>query len=167
MNFRENWADGSKGAPTLDFLGPDDLSAIATIERLVFPEPLSLTEVIRLWASANTVYVGIHDGGRLAAFFGFEVHVPIAHVIANATHPDFRRRGYGTRVLREAESIARSRGARWFVGEVRKSNTPQRELLARVGWQEIGLCPAFFGNGEDAYVVWHLLPTATGAREES
>lgn len=164
MTSEEQPREGQAIAPTLDFLGPDDLSAIATIERLVFPEPLSLTEVIRLWASANTVYVGIHDQGRLAAFFGFEVHVPIAHVIANATHPDFRRRGFGTRVLREAESIARSRGARWFVGEVRRSNTPQRKLLERVGWQEIGICPAFFGNGEDAYVVWHLLPTQADVR---
>ncbi len=146
------------GRPSLDILGPDDLPAIATIERLVFPEPLSLAEVIRLWASLSTVYVGIHDEGRLAAYFGFEIHGPTAHVVANATHPDFRRRGYASRVLREAEAIARSRGARWFVGEVRRSNTPQRRVLARLGWQEIGICPAFFGNGEDGYVVWHLLP---------
>jgi ribosomal-protein-alanine N-acetyltransferase len=134
----------------------EELAEVAAIERQVFPEPLSLVELETLYDQPGTVYVGFHDDGRLAAYFGFQVVHATAHVISNATHPDHRRRGYGTRVLREAEPIARALGARWYLGQVRRSNAAQRRILARLGWREIGLCPRFFGNGEDAYVVFRL-----------
>ena len=54
--------------------------------------------------------------------------------------------------------MAASRGARWFSGEVRVSNTAQLKfLLEKLGWIQIGVCPRFFKNGEDAVVVWHWL----------
>lgn len=144
-------------SPALVLLGLADLPQVAAIERLVFAEPLSLAEITRLWHRKETVYVGFRVGDVVAAYFGFTVSGPTAHVIANATHPDFRGRGYGHRVLREAEPIACARGARWYLGEVRRSNTVQRHILHELGWAEVGICPRFFGNGEDAYVVWHLL----------
>jgi len=143
--------------PELVPLALADLPQVADIERRVFVEPLSLPELVQLWHREDTVYVGFRQGDTVAAYFGFTISGPTAHVIANATHPDFRRRGYGHRVLREAEPIAYARGARWYLGEVRCSNTAQRRILSQLGWVEIGICPHFFGNGEDAYVVWHLL----------
>lgn len=140
----------------LVLLRRDELPEVAAIERLVFPEPLSLPAIEALYDQPGTVYVGFHEAGRLAAYFGFQVIHATAHVISNATHPDHRRRGYGTRVLREAEPLARALGARWYLGQVRRSNDEQRRILARLGWQEVALCPRFFGNGEDGYVVFRL-----------
>ena len=139
-------------------LGADELPQVAAIEALVFPEPLRLADLRRLWRDPATAYVGFRVGDRLGAYFGFQTFGPTAHVVSNATHPDFRRQGLGARVLQEAEPLARGRGARWFLGEVRVSNAAQRRVLARIGWSEVGTCPAFFGNGEDAIVVWRCLP---------
>jgi ribosomal-protein-alanine N-acetyltransferase len=139
-------------------LAATDLAQVAALEEAVFPEPLSYAEVVRLWARDSTVYIGVREGDRLLAYFGFEVHGPTAHVISNATRPDARRRGLGSLVLRAGEEFARARGARWFLGEVRRSNVAQLRLLARLGWRVVGLVPRFFGNGEDAYAVWRLLP---------
>jgi ribosomal-protein-alanine N-acetyltransferase len=137
---------------------PGELAQVAAIEALVFPEPLVLPALEQLWRQPETTYVAYRSEGRVAAYFGFQVFGPTAHVISNATHPDFRRQGLGGRILREAEPIARGRGARWFLGEVRVSNTPQLRVLRRIGWLEVGTCPAFFGNGEDGIVVWRCLP---------
>ncbi|MDA8346551.1 MAG: GNAT family N-acetyltransferase [Thermaerobacter sp.] len=136
----------------------EELSRVAAIEALVFPEPLNREELEALWEMEGVRYLAIREGAALAAYFGFSVHGPIAHVISNATDPAFRRRGYGGRILVEAEPFARAMGARWFLGEVRASNGAQRSVLRRIGWQEIGRCPHFFGNGEDAYVVFRCLP---------
>jgi ribosomal-protein-alanine N-acetyltransferase len=144
----------------LEPLRRQDLAEVAAIEAAVFPEPLDLGHLERLWSDPATCYVGFRAGGRVAAYFGFQVHGPTAHVISNATHPAYRRRGLGARVLREAEPLALARGARWFLGEVRVSNHPQRRILRRLGWREVGECPRFFGNGEDAVVVWRCLPLA-------
>lgn len=148
--------------PELQLLAAEELPQVAAIEAQVFPEPLDLRSLARLYASPQVRYVVLRDEGKVAAYFGFDVHGPTAHVISNATHPDCRRRGYGGRVLHEAEPLARSLGARWFLGEVRVSNDAQRRLLAEIHWQEIGVCRRFFGNGEDAYVVFRCFPEEVG-----
>lgn len=142
------------GEAAVEPLGVADLGAVAAIEQAVFPEPLSLDAVVRLWARSDVCYLGIRSEGRLAAYFGFSLDGPTAHVIANATDPSERRRGLADRLLRAGEAEARRRGARWFLGEVRHSNAPQLRVLSRLGWSVIGTCPAFFGNGEDAHIVW-------------
>jgi ribosomal-protein-alanine N-acetyltransferase len=157
--------EGAEAAWKLEPLAFTALPQIGAIEAAVFPEPLTLTDLLRLWLQPETLYVGYCDRGRVAAYFGFQVHGPTAHVIANATHPEYRRRGLATRLLREAEPLARARGARWFLGEVRRSNAAQRDLLRKVGWREVGLVPSFFGNGEDAYVVWRCLGEAPGGSD--
>lgn len=141
----------------VEWLTAGDLPEVAAIEAAVFPEPLSLANVRALFAKTTTCYLGIRRPGGLAAYFGFELQGPTAHVIANATHPAHRRLGFAARVLKAGEDAARQRGARWFLGEVRRSNLVQVEILTALGWKVVGECPQFFGNGEDAFVVWRCL----------
>jgi len=127
---------------------------IAALERLVFLEPLTGRQVAGLLLRPGTVYAGAFDGRKLAAYFGFAVFGGYAHVLANVTHPDYRRRGLGEGILRAMEPVARAGGARGFLGEVRPSNTVQRRILAGLGWRVVFRIPAFFQNGEDALIVW-------------
>lgn len=131
------------------------LPAVAEIEALVFPEPLTLAELVDLWWRPETLYLGYCQGDTVLAYLGFQVLGPTAHILANATHPHFQGQGLGHRILTESIPMARARGARWFLGEVRRSNHTQRRILAELGWREVGVSPRFFGNGEDAVVVWH------------
>ncbi len=130
-----------------------DLPEIAEIEAEVFPEPLALRDLERIWAAPGTRYVVAEGGRAVCAYFGFQVLGPVAHVVSNATHPAHRRHGLATRLLREGERVAAEAGARWFLGEVRESNAAQMRLLRRMGYREVGLCRSFFGNGESARVV--------------
>ncbi len=139
----------------------EELGRVAEIEATVFPEPLDLASLERLYRDPSVRYLAIREEGRLAAYFGFQVSGPTALVISNATDPAYRRRGYGGRILQEAEAIAEAMGARWFLGEVRVSNEPQRQVLRRIGWREIGRCQSFFGNGEDAYIVFRCFREGT------
>jgi ribosomal-protein-alanine N-acetyltransferase len=134
-----------------------DAAAIARIEAAVFPEPLGLSDLIRVLLRPGTRYVVARRGRQLCAYFGFEVSGPTAHVLSNATHPDHRRRGLARTLLLAGEAVAARAGARWLLGEVRRSNVLQVELLQGLGWRVLDLCPRFFGNGEDAWVVWKLL----------
>jgi len=147
---------------TLGTLSYAELPRVAELEAIVFPEPLGLAALKRLYRDPSVRYLAIREGGRLAAYFGFQVAGPTAHVLANVTDPLCWGRGYGGRILREAEPLARAMGARWFLGEVRVSNTRQQAVLRRIGWREIGRCPAFFGNGEDAIVVFHCFDEVKG-----
>lgn len=135
-----------------------ELATVASIEAEVFPEPASLTLWRSRWARRNTHLLVARREGQVAAFFGFELHGPEAHVLGNATRQEDRRRGLATMLLHAGAARARAAGARWLLGEVRASNQVQRELLQGLGWHVIGRCPHFFRNGEDADVVWFLLP---------
>ncbi len=134
-----------------------DLPQIARLERVCFPEPLSLAGLAALWVRPGTCYVVARRAGQVAAYIGFRLMGPLAHTISMAVDPQFRRQGLGTAVQQAADRVAAARGACWFAGEVRVSNLPQLALLERLGWVQVGVCPSFFGNGEDAVVVCHVL----------
>lgn len=135
-----------------------DLWAIRRLEQTVFLEPISWQKLWEAWRSPHAVYLVVHDGQNLAAYFGFEVVGGFAHVLANVTHPGYRRQGLAQFVLTAAAPVARRLGAGAFVGEVRVSNLAQLQVLERIGWQVVGRAERFFGNGEDAWLV--LGPTA-------
>lgn len=132
-----------------------DLWQIAELERAVFLEPLTGFPLLVRYVNPSTAYVVARDGAVVAAYFGFERWGGVAHVIANATRPAYRRRGLARLLLTTAVPVARAYGTAGFLGEVRRSNAAQRTLLASLGWREIAVVPRFFGNGEDAYLVWY------------
>jgi len=134
-----------------------DLPALARLEAVVFPEPTSLTAWYRRWVSGAVRVLLACQGPELAAFFAFELQGPTAHVLANATAGAHRRRGLATALLLAGEVAARRDGARWLLGEVRRSNEVQLHLLHNLQWRVIGVAPRFFGDGEDAVVVWRPL----------
>lgn len=141
-----------------------DLPQIARMEAAFFPEPLSLWGLFRLWVQPITTVVVVRRGRRVAAYIGFQKLGPAAHTISMAVHPDHRRQGLATLVQRTADAVAAARGCRWFTGEVGVSNAAQLRFLDGLGWRRIGVCPRFFGDGEDAVVVWNWLePGAPGA----
>lgn len=127
---------------------------VAELERQVFLEPLDLRQVARFLSQPGTIYAAVFDGRRLAAYFGFSIWGAYAHVLANVTHPAYRRQGLGEGILRAMEPVARAGGAKGFLGEVRRSNTAQLRILEGLGWQVVFTVPGFFQSGEDAFIVW-------------
>lgn len=134
-----------------------DAPQIAGLERQVFPEPLSLRQVLAALVRSDACYLVVRDGRRIVAYFGFQACGAYAHVLANVTHPDYRRKGLARFVLTAAEPLARALGCRAFLGEVRVSNAAQQKVLEEIGWKTVASLPRFFGNGEDALVVMHPL----------
>ena len=130
-----------------------DIPQVAQLELRVFPEPMSRGRLQRKYRSPHTVFVAVKDRDLVIAYFGFEVCHPYAHVLANATHPDYRRLGLATFLLGSAETLARERGAKAFIGEVRLSNQPQLRVLEKIGWRVLTQIPGLFGNGETAHIV--------------
>lgn len=145
------------GEYLIDRLRPWELPQVARLEAVSFREPLSLRGLLRLWLMPVTHYLVIRHERRVAAYIGFQMFGPAAHTISMCVHPDFRRRGLGQLIQRTADRVASGLGAYWFTGEVRVSNTAQIKMLTALGWETVGVCPGFFGNGEAAVVMWNWL----------
>ncbi len=138
---------------SVQFLHPWDVRQIARLERMVFLEPMPMAQVVIKYLSPRTRFLVVKDGSLIIAYFGYEVLGPYAHVLANVTHPLYRRQGLASFVLTEAAVSAERMGAKAFIGEVRFSNQPQLEVLKAIGWTRTAVIEPFFGNGEGAHIV--------------
>ena len=141
----------------VELLRPWDLLQVKRLEADSFPEPLSFGALVRLWLKPQTTYLAVKDGRRLAAYIGFQALGPMAHTISMCVASTYRRQGLGKLVQKAANQVAVKQGLRWFCGEVRVSNTTQFKMLADLGWEQVGTCSNFFGNGEDGVFVLYWL----------
>jgi ribosomal-protein-alanine N-acetyltransferase len=150
------------GEYTLSRLAWRDLHQVVALERAVFPEPIRPGTLVRLYLRPEVTYLAAHPEGsprHLAAYYGFEC-LPDghgAHVLANSTHPDDRRRGLARAIVTWGLDLARAKGVRWIVGEVRVSNVGQMAFMEMMGWKVGDRIPHFFVNGEDAWMVYRCM----------
>jgi len=75
---------------------------------------------------------------RIVAHGVLSVGVEEAHVLTLCVHPDFRRQGYGRRMLRHLLDKAYRKEARVCFLEVRPSNTEARQLYVSMGFVQVG-----------------------------
>ncbi|MEZ2132368.1 MULTISPECIES: GNAT family N-acetyltransferase [unclassified Sinorhizobium] len=65
--------------------------------------------------SRSLAHVRAYDGDRLIGFVNVAWDGGIhAFILDTCVHPELRRQGIATRLVKEAERVARERGARWL-----------------------------------------------------
>jgi [ribosomal protein S18]-alanine N-acetyltransferase len=96
----------------------------------------------------------IESGGRIAAMLVLWLIVDEAHIATIATHPDFRRQGFGEQLMIAALVSAREEGARRAFLEVRAGNSGALELYKKYGFVEVGVRRGYYkDNNEDAILM--------------
>ncbi len=124
-------------------LTAEDLPAVAEIERLSFSEPWSEGALSILLSPENVGVVAL-DGDRVAAYGGMTAVLDEGSVANVATHPDYRRRGLGRRIVDALQKEAISRGLLSVFLEVRVSNVAARRLYEQMGFSVIGVRKNFY-----------------------
>ena len=139
----------------------EDLPAVLEIERSSMPLPWSERAYLaELTARHSRPWVAEAEG-RVAAVLVLWMVVDEAHIATLAVHPDFRRRGIASALLRFALDEAAEEGAVTALLEVRAGNESAKALYRRFGFEIVGKRAAYYkDNGEDA-----LLMTLTSIRE--
>ena len=133
------------------------LSAVAEIERLTFIEPWSQKSLELLTRDGN-LGVAAFEGETPVAYVGLIVCAPEGEITNVATHPDFRRKGYGEAVLKRLEEEARKRGVETLYLEVRSSNLAAQTLYLKLGYEKTGERKGFYKNPkEDAVLMSRAL----------
>ncbi|MFD0388925.1 GNAT family N-acetyltransferase [Tistrella bauzanensis] len=65
--------------------------------------------------SRSLGHVGAYEGDNIIGFVNVAWDGGIhAFILDTCVHPDYRRRGIATRLVQEATTLARQRGARWL-----------------------------------------------------
>jgi ribosomal-protein-alanine N-acetyltransferase len=92
--------------------------------------------------------------GRIVGMIVVWLIIDEAHVATIATHPDFRRRGIGTKLLSHALRLMMDEGAQSSFLEVRESNFSAQEMYRKFGYEASGRRPHYYkDNDEDAILM--------------
>jgi ribosomal-protein-alanine N-acetyltransferase len=132
-----------------------DLLAVFRIEKAVFPQP---------WPFASFEQFLDNPGFLVALREGAVVGYAIADVSSNhgrdmghlkdiAVHPEAQGEGVGRALLRRVLLEMAVGGANVVKLEVRESNDVAQSLYEDVGFERVRRVPAYYDDGEDAYVM--------------
>jgi ribosomal-protein-alanine N-acetyltransferase len=142
-------------------MAPEDLDEVLAIERGAFPSAWSRASYERELRNDNSYYFRARSAGVLVAYAGVWVVYDEAHITTIAVHPQWRRRGLATRLLRVLTRLAWEQGAARLTLEVRERNEAARALYQKLGFEEKGVLPGYYGDtGENGVVMWKTLSPA-------
>ena len=135
------------------------LGAVAELERLCFAEPWSQTALSMLTAPEHLGVV-LLLGEQVVAYGGMTTVLDEGSVTNIATHPDYRRRGFGRRIVSALLEEATVRGLCRVVLEVRVSNAAAIGLYEAAGFVSVGTRRSFYRfPTEDAVVMEWVRPS--------
>ena len=85
--------------------------------------------------------------------FGFGGLIKKGHIVSVAVLPEFRRKGIGEALVKEALKGMRVYSAKQCFLEVRVTNEPAISAYKKLGFQTARTIRGYYADGEDAYVM--------------
>jgi ribosomal-protein-alanine N-acetyltransferase len=143
-----------------------DLDQVMLIEHASYLTPWSRGSFEReISENSTATYVVAEQDDQICGYAGMWVLLDEGHVTNIAVHPEHRRRGLGTALLRELARRAGSLGVLHLTLEVRPSNQGAQRLYEGLGFVARGRRKRYYSDtGEDAIIMWldDLGPLARG-----
>ena len=132
---------------------PDDSTAIAEAEELIFSDPWTEADIISTISTEGSMcYTAIYDGAVVAYILGRQIP-PEGEIYRIATVPEKRRRGIAYRLLDYAVKCERGRGLENLFLEVRENNIPAKNLYKSYGFREVGIRKNYYKNPSDNAII--------------
>lgn len=148
------------GAITIRPMRVEDLATVYQIDCLSFSLPwpanafryeLMENQNSRLWVAELT---SADEVGVVVGAIVVWLVVDEAHIATLAVHPDYRRRGIATQLLKTALQESARLGMRSATLEVRAGNLAAQALYQRFGFEVVGRRRAYYqDNHEDALIM--------------
>ena len=134
----------------------DALEGAAELEKLCFAEPWSAKSLELLTKDGIGVGMVCRSDGIVCAYGGMLVAVDEGQITNIATHPDYRRQGYGRAVVEALIKYAKNNRLDSISLEVRESNRVAIELYSSLGFKVEGKRKDFYTNPREAALVMVL-----------
>lgn len=137
----------------------EDLPQILAIERRSFTTPWSLAHFQSQLDSKVHAYNRVAlspqvPGREVLGYLCAWLVADEVHLLNVAVHPDHRRQGIATRLVRSLVRESRRRKARRIFLEVRTSNTAARRLYGKLGFRVVAVRHQYYWDpAEDALVM--------------
>ncbi len=120
------------------------LDGVAELEALCFSQPWSKQSLELLTKEGIGVGMVCSKDGKVCAYGGMIVAVDEGQITNIATHPDYRRQGYGRAIVEALVKYAKMNGLDSISLEVRESNRAAIELYTKLGFKVEGKRKDFY-----------------------
>lgn len=134
----------------------ESLEGVAELEKLCFAEPWSAKSLELLTNDGIGVGMVCRKEGIVCAYGGMLVAVDEGQITNIATHPDFRRMGYGKAVVEALIKYAKNNRLDSVSLEVRESNKAAIQLYTSFGFKVEGKRKDFYTKPTEAALVMVL-----------
>jgi len=134
---------------------PADLKSVAAVERAAYQYPWSLG-IFRDCLLAGYYCLVLDVGGSVTGYGVMSIAAGEAHLLNLCVHPNAQHVGYGRQLLNAMLGKAEDAGADKVFLEVRPSNWVALRLYRSLGFEQIGIRPAYYQadhGREDAVVL--------------
>lgn len=133
---------------------PGDVADLEAAEKLCFgdrwPARFFAAE---LTAPGRFSRILVGPAGELGAYLFCVWQYLDLHVLKVAVLPQFRRQGLARRLMSGAENHVVENGGETVTLEVRRSNEGAQDLYLAMGYQELGVRPGYYSDGEEAVIM--------------
>jgi ribosomal-protein-alanine N-acetyltransferase len=134
-----------------------DIEQVIIVENLSFAIPWSHQSFINelIYNKFAHYHVAKH-ANNVIGYSGLWKVIDEGHITNIAVHPDFRRQGIASAILRNLITFSRDNAINSLTLEVRKSNTAAQYLYKNFGFVDAGIRKAYYADtNEDAIVMWN------------
>ena len=132
-----------------------DLDSIMIVEHGSFSIPWSISMFEDELFNPQAHYLVIEFSGKVCGYAGYWKILDEGHITNVAVHSDFRRLGYGRRLISALMNHAKELGVNSMTLEVRVSNIAAISLYESFGFRVEGRRKRYYSdNNEDALIMW-------------
>lgn len=150
--------EGKKARPRIhpERMTAEAIPGAAELEKLCFSQPWSAKSLELLTNEGIGVGMVCRKDGIICAYGGMLVAVDEGQITNIATHPDFRRMGYGRAIVESLIKYAKNNNLDSISLEVRESNRAAIELYSSLGFKVEGKRKDFYTKPTEAALVMVL-----------
>ena len=145
----------------------EDLHDVLAIEKCSFLSPWSQRLFEEALASPISINLVVKKGKSLIGYFIMYNIEDEVHILNVAVHPDYRGKGYGTKLLHHVLTTFHKERTMEFFLEVRESNTAAIHLYRKFGFEIIGKRRRYYSETNEDALVMSLLREGQKAHDSA
>lgn len=130
------------------------VSQIADLERLCFNDPWSVNSIASEVYNRLALWLVALEDEKVVGYVGSQTVLGETDMMNIAVHPDYRKQGIGTALIKELIDALAQRGSHSLMLEVRASNAPAISVYKNLGFAGVGRRKNYYRNPrEDALIL--------------
>jgi [ribosomal protein S18]-alanine N-acetyltransferase len=132
-----------------------DFPNLCQLDQMCFPPTIAYDpeEIETTLLQPRTFCIVAEQDDQVVGFILFHYRRAVGHLITIDLHPDHRRRGLGSRLLKMGEQRLKRSGVRRMILEVATNNESALSFYRVHGFVLERLLPHYYREGTDAYLM--------------